>query len=307
MRHNPPDKPTTGWTAEGSGDVLGVIGGSGIYDLPGLAIEDEVLPETPYGLPSGPIGVGRLGVVRLAFLARHGPGHRWSPTDLPYRPNIYALKDLGVTHLLSVSAVGSLAEALPPRSLVVPDQIIDRTVSRPRTFFDQGIVAHVGLADPYCPLFRSALATAAEANGTPTQMGGTYLCIEGPQFSTRAESNLYRNWGASVIGMTAMPEARLAREAELCYATLALVTDYDVWHEAEADVSVELVVAHLRANSVAASGIIAGLAEAGLPDRTCRCGDALRGAVMTAPAATSREAWDRLGVIGHRYRTDGSA
>jgi len=285
--------------------VLGVIGGSGIYDLPGLEIEDEVYPETPYGRPSGPIPVGRLGSVRLAFVARHGLGHRWSPTDLPYRPNIYGLKQIGVTHLLSVSAVGSLVEELPPRSLVLPDQIIDRTVSRPRTFFDGGIVAHVGLADPYCPLLRSAVAEAGEANGTPTQTGGTYLCIEGPQFSTRAESNLYRGWGASVIGMTAMPEARLAREAELCYATLALVTDYDVWHESEADVSVELVIEHLRANSAAAAGIIARLAEGGLPERSCRCGDALRDAVMTAPGATSSESWDRLGVIGQRYRPVG--
>ena len=287
---------------ERGASVLGVIGGSGVYTLPHLEIEEERLPKTPYGMPSGPIPVGRLGSVRLAFVPRHGPGHRLSPSDLPYRANIYALKKLGVTHLLSVSAVGSLVEALPPRRLVLPDQIIDRTVARPRTFFDRGIVAHVGVADPYCPNLRAAVAAAAETNGTPVHASGTYLCIEGPQFSTRAESNLYRQWGASLIGMTAMPEARLAREAELCYATLALVTDYDVWHESEADVSVDLVVEHLRANTIAASGIIARLAERGLPARSCRCGDALVNAIMTAPEATTAEQWDQLGVIGDRYR-----
>ena len=285
--------------------MLGVIGGSGVYDLPGLEIGTDVTPETPFGQPSGPIRLGRLGASQLAFVARHGPGHRWSPTDVPYRANIYALKQLGVTHLLSVSAVGSLREELPPRSLVLPDQIIDRTVSRPRTFFDQGVVAHVGLADPYCPLLRLAVGTAGAATGASLGQAGTYLCIEGPQFSTRAESNQYRAWGASIIGMTAMPEARLAREAELCYATLALVTDYDVWHEAEADVSVELVIGHLRANSAAAAAIIARLAEQGLPPRACRCGDALKDAVMTAPSAAAAADWDRLGAIGERYRPAG--
>ncbi|HYO29729.1 MAG TPA: S-methyl-5'-thioadenosine phosphorylase [Thermomicrobiales bacterium] len=282
--------------------MLGVIGGSGVYDLPGLEIETDGEPETPFGRPSGPVRVGRLGETRLAFIARHGPGHRWSPTNLPYRANVYALKDLGVTRLLSVSAVGSLREALPPRSLVLPDQIIDRTVSRPRTFFDGAIVAHVGLADPYCSAFRAVISDAATALDHRLEMGGTYLCIEGPQFSTRAESNLYRAWNASVIGMTAMPEARLAREAELCYATLALVTDYDVWHEAEADVSVQMVIEHLRANSLAASEIITRLAAQGVPALSCRCGDALKDAVMTTPVAASAADWDRLGVIGDRYR-----
>jgi len=282
--------------------VLGVVGGSGIYDLPGIEIEAEVAAETPFRQPSGPIRVGRLGGSRLAFVARHGLGHRLSPTDVPYRANVYALKQLGVSHLLSVSAVGSLREELPPRSLVLPDQIIDRTVSRARTFFDQGVVAHVGLADPYCPILRGAVAAAGAAIGTPLVEGGAYLCIEGPQFSTRAESNLYRAWGAAIIGMTAMPEARLAREAELCYATLALVTDYDVWHEAEADVSVELVIGHLRANSAAAAAVIGRLAEQGLPSRACRCGDALENGVMTAAAVTGAADWDRLGTIGQRYR-----
>jgi 5'-methylthioadenosine phosphorylase len=285
--------------------VLGIIGGSGIYDIPGLVIDEEVSRETPFGQPSGPIRLGKLGQSRLAFVARHGEGHRWSPSDVPYRANIYGLKQLGVTHLLSVSAVGSLREELPPRRLVLPDQIIDRTVSRPRTFFDGRVVAHVGLADPYCPLLRDAVAGIGAAVGNEMSPTGTYICIEGPQFSTRAESNLYRSWGASVIGMTAMPEARLAREAELCFATLALVTDYDVWHDAEVDVSVEMVVANLQSTSAAAAKIINGLADRRLPSRSCRCGEALRNAVMSSPAAATVPDWDRLGVIGQRYRPTG--
>ena len=280
--------------------MLGVIGGSGVYALPELAAGDSVEMETPFGVPSGPLRVGRIGRTDIAFVPRHGPGHRFSPTDLPYRANVYALKLLGVTHVLSISAVGSLLEPLPPRTRVVPDQIIDRTVQRPRTFFEDGVVAHVGMADPYCPLLRSAVERAGAANDTPVHMDGTYVCIEGPQFSTRAESRLFRSWGGAVIGMTAMPEARLAREAELCYATLALVTDYDVWHDDERDVSVELVLEHLRANSAAAAGIVRVLAEAGVPDRGCGCGRALDGAVMTDPTAIDDETRRRLGVVGAR-------
>lgn len=280
--------------------MLGVIGGSGVYALPGLAAGEAVNVETPFGPPSGPIRVGKIGGTDIAFLPRHGPGHRYSPTDLPYRANVYALKALGVTHLMSISAVGSLREELPPRTRVVPDQIVDRTLQRPRTFFGDGVVAHVGLGDPYCRLLRAALEGAGDANNTPVYAGGTYICIEGPQFSTRAESNLYRSWGASVIGMTAMPEARLAREAELCYAILALVTDYDVWHEEEADVSVEMVLGHLRANAEAAGGIVRALAEGGLPDRECGCSTALDGAVMTDRALINDADRARLGVIGAR-------
>lgn len=280
--------------------MLGVIGGSGVYALPELAAGESIVVQTPFGAPSGPLRVGRIGATDVAFVPRHGPGHRFSPSDLPYRANIYALKEIGVTHVLSISAVGSLQEPLPPRTRVVPDQIIDRTLARPRTFFENGIVAHVGLADPYCPLLRPAVSRAGATNLTPIQSGGAYVCIEGPQFSTRAESNLFRSWGASVIGMTAMPEARLAREAELCYATLALVTDYDVWHDDEEDVSVDLVLGHLRANSAAAAGIVRALAADGLPARQCSCATALDGAVMTDPALIGNAQRSRLGVIGRR-------
>ena len=280
---------------------LGVIGGSGVYGLPELADAERRSVETPFGSPSGDLLIGEIGNTEIVFVPRHGPGHSLSPTNLPYRANLYALKSLGVTHVLSISAVGSLREELPPRTAVLPDQIIDRTVSRDRTFFDQGIVAHVGLADPYCGVFSDHIRREAEAAGQPVHPGGTYLCIEGPQFSTRAESNLYRAWGASVIGMTAMPEARLAREAELCYATLAMVTDYDVWHESEADVSVESVLSHLQANSQASAAVLRAVAAAGLPERTCSCGDALRDAMMSAHDRGSGAEWDRLGVLVARY------
>ena len=281
--------------------MLGVIGGSGLYDFADVPGARTVDVETPFGRPSDPVVVGELAGTPIAFLARHGSGHRFSPSDLPYRANVYALKTLGVTHVVSVSAVGSLREDLPPRSVVVPDQIVDRTVGRPRSFFEDGVVAHVGIAEPYCPRLRPALATAIRAAGGEAREGGTYVCIEGPQFSTRAESELHRAWGATVVGMTAMPEARLAREAELCYATIAMVTDYDVWHEEEAAVSVELVLNHLHANADLGRRAVGQLAAAGLPARTCGCPDALRHAIITAPdripAATRR----RLGLIADRY------
>ncbi|MEA2515730.1 MAG: 5-methylthioadenosine phosphorylase [Thermomicrobiales bacterium] len=280
---------------------LGIIGGSGLYDLPDLQIDDRLLLETPFGTPSDRLIVGHLGSIDVVFLPRHGAGHRLTPSELPYRANIYALKQLGVTHLLTVSAVGSLKEELPPLTIVLPDQIIDRTVARPRTFFEGGVVAHVGLAHPFCPCLSGEIARAAATTGIPIVEGGTYLCIEGPQFSTRAESMLYRSWDAAVIGMTAMPEARLAREAELCYATIAMVTDYDVWHETEGPVTVEMVVANLRANTEAAKRIVRAVADQGLPDRTCTCGDALRDAIVTAPDAITPETRRRLGVIAERY------
>jgi 5'-methylthioadenosine phosphorylase len=274
--------------------ALGVIGGSGIYDID--AVRDHELREvnTPFGLPSGPVITGWIGTTRTFFIARHGPGHVFSPTDVPYRANIFALKTVGATHVLSLSAVGSLRETLPPRTLVIPDQIIDRTIARPRTFFDRGVVAHVGLADPFCRELTEALQVAAEGAGHKVVRGGTYVCIEGPQFSTRAESQLYRSWDASIIGMTAMPESRLAREAELCYAMLAMVTDYDVWHEAEADVSVEVVLSNLSANSRAATAIMREVASRGLPPRTCDCCSALEHAIVTDPASISVDARDRL-------------
>ncbi len=282
-------------------DKLGIIGGSGLYHLPDLEVLERRTVETPFGPLSDELTIGRLHGLELVFLPRHGTGHRHSPSELPYLANIYALKKCGVTHLLTVSAVGSLQENLPPLTLVLPDQIIDRTVMRPRSFFDNGIVAHVGIADPYCANFQVVIVEAAQRIGVEVVRGGTYICIEGPQFSTRAESNLFRTWGASVIGMTAMPEARLAREAELCYATIAMVTDYDVWHETEETVTVDMVIANLLQNAETAKALVIELANGKLSDRTCRCGSALANAIVTDPSAITPEIRQRLGVIAERY------
>jgi 5'-methylthioadenosine phosphorylase len=263
--------------------MLAVIGGSGIYDLEETQQGETFEVETPFGRASDPLHMARIGQTDVLFLARHGAGHVYSPSSVPYRANVFALKELGATRLLSLSAVGSLREELPPRSLVTPDQIIDRTIRHERSFFESGVVAHVGMADPFCARLRAATGEAAELAGRPVRRDGTYVCIEGPQFSTRAESNLYRSWGATVIGMTAMPEARLAREAGLCFAMLAMVTDYDVWHDAEEDVSVEVVTSNLRANTQAAHAIIRQVVTGGLPERVCGCGSSLEQAVMTAP------------------------
>jgi 5'-methylthioadenosine phosphorylase len=280
---------------------LGIIGGSGVYDIDELRHGASVDVETPFGRPSAPVRRGKIGETDVFFVPRHGMGHTFSPSDLPYRANIHAFKQLGATHILSLSAVGSLREDLPPRALVLPSQIIDRTLLRQRTFFENGVVAHVGMADPFCAILQESVVSAADGARQPINRGGTYVCIEGPQFSTRAESVLFRSWEASVIGMTVMPEARLAREAELCYATLAMVTDYDVWHEEEADVSVEVVLSNLRANSEAAGEILHNLALNGLPDRSCSCGSALDHAIMTAPDQIDRETRERIGLlVGNR-------
>ena len=263
--------------------MLAVIGGSGLYHLPGMDGVETVEPDTPYGPASGPITRGWIGGQPVCFLARHGAGHRLNPGEVPYRANIHALTGLGVTHLLSVSAVGSLREELPPGTMVLPDQVIDRTVGRERTFFEGGVVAHVSMADPFCPAFQHQVGEAAGAAGVDTTRGGTYICIEGPQFSTRAESQLYRQWGADIIGMTAMPEARLAREAGLCYAILATVTDYDVWHDTEADVSVESVMRILAANVERGRQTVAALA--GKPLSACASGCASAPATALATAA----------------------
>lgn len=282
--------------------MLGIIGGSGLYDIPELDVIERREIATPYGAPSDTLILGRIGGNDVVFLPRHGAGHRLTPTELPYQANIYALKTLGVTHLLTISAVGSLREHLPPLTIVQPDQVFDRTVSRPRSFFGEGVVAHVGIADPFCDEFGRFVASASARAGHPVVRGGTYVCIEGPQFSTRAESMLFRSWGCSVIGMTAMPEARLAREAELCYSTLAMVTDFDVWHESEEAVHVDLVVGHLRKNTAAARTIVVELVrEGGLPGRGCGCADALAGAIVTDPAMISASARNRLGIIADRY------
>jgi 5'-methylthioadenosine phosphorylase len=277
--------------------MLAVIGGSGIYDLEEPGKGESFVFETPFGSPSGPVRKARIGETDVLFLARHGVGHIYSPTSIPYRANVFVLKELGATHLISLSAVGSLCEELSPKTLVIPDQIIDRTISRERSFFDSGIVAHVGIADPFCSHLRDAIAESAALAHRRVRRDGTYVCIEGPQFSTRAESNLYRSWGASVIGMTAMPEARLAREAGVCYAMLALVTDYDVWHDSEEDVSVEVVASNLQANSEAARAIVLQLAASGPPQRTCECKSALDHAIMTAQDRIPAEAREWISVL----------
>ena len=273
--------------------TLAVIGGSGFYEHDALADVETVAVETPFGATSDVIIVGTLGGVRTAFLARHGAGHRLSPSEVPARANIWALASLGVRSVLSVSAVGSLKEEIAPLHLVVPDQLIDRTSARPGTFFGRGIVAHIAFDAPYCPALSGALHDAARASGAGAHRGGTLVVIEGPAFSTRAESELYRSWGADVIGMTALPEARLAREAGMCYATLACVTDYDTWHDGHESVSVELVVANLRANVERAKAIVASVAAALPPAGSCGCAHALRDAIITpmhlVPAERERE------------------
>ena len=276
--------------------VLGVIGGSGLYEMEGLTDVGEIAIDTPFGKPSDTIVRGRLGDVTLLFLPRHGKGHRVPPHEINYRANICAMKTSGATHLVSISATGSMKEEIAPGDLVVPDQFVDLTKKRVSTFFDDGIVGHVMFAEPVCPLMAKALAHAAKAAGGKVHEGGAYVCIEGPQFSTRAESRVYRSWGVSVIGMTSMPEAKLAREAELPFATLALSTDYDCWHETEEDVSVEAVLAVVKKNVALARRTIAELSRA-LPDpATSPATGALKGAIMTAPevvpaATKKRLAW----------------
>lgn len=277
--------------------MLGVIGGTGLYNLPDLENVREVEIETPFGSPSAPLVQGRIGTTPAVFLARHGRGHHVNPSEIPYLANIAALKQVGVTHLLSINAVGSLREHLPPRAAVVPHQIIDRTVSRPRTFFENGIVAHVGLADPFCDSFRQQIVHAARQAQDAVQDGGTYICIEGPQFSTRAESFLYRQWGADVIGMTAMPEARLAREAGLCYGSLAMVTDFDVWHEHEDDVTIEVVQRVLAENIETGRSVIRQIATEGLSSCGNDCVHAATSALTTSPDHISDEVRTRLDVI----------
>lgn len=282
---------------------LGIIGGSGLYELAGLENVRVVDVDTPFGRPSQAVRVGTLNGRQIAFISRHGLGHGLSPTAIPYAANICALKMLGVEQVVSISAVGSLSLELVPRSFVVPDNIIDRTVARQRTFFEDGIVAHVSMADPFCESLRTALATAANAGSLPVSIGGTYVCIEGPQFSTRAESTLFRSWGASVIGMTSMPEARFAREAELCYACLAMVTDFDVWHESEEHVNVEAILENLSAMTGAVSSIVPALAGLSVAACDSGCRTALSTAIVSHVDSLSAEVRQRLGPIAGRYFT----
>lgn len=281
--------------------VIGIIGGSGFYDMPGITQVRTLRLHTPFGEPSDPVMLGKLGGRDVAFISRHGKGHRVNPTNVPARANIYALKTLGVTHLISVSAVGSMREELEPLHMVVPDQIFDRTVSRPRTFFDHGIVAHVAFDKPYCRDLSAKLVEAARGAGGAVHQGGTYICIEGPQFSTRAESLVYRSWGMSVIGMTAIPEAKLAREAEMCYATLAMVTDYDTWHPEHDSVTADTVVRTLSRNVHLAKSTVASLVASIADTRECACGHALQRAIMTTPASVPTLAKEALRPLLGKY------
>ncbi len=281
--------------------IIGVIGGSGLYQMAGLGGLRQVSVTTPFGKPSDKIIRGRLGGVELAFLPRHGRGHRLLPTEVNYRANIFAMKKLGVTRLISVSAVGSLRQEIAPGHLVVPDQFIDRTSQRPSTFFGKGLVAHVSLADPFCRDLAKILTDAASAEGAQVHRGGTYLCIEGPQFSTRAESQLYRSWGAHVIGMTNLQEAKLAREAEICFATLALATDYDCWNQQAGNVEIEQVLAVLQQNVELAQKTIRRAVAALAESRSCACASALKDAIITDKSRIPKKVLTALRPICGKY------
>ena len=280
---------------------IGVIGGSGLYDMADLTDREEVVVSTPFGEPSAPFVIGSLAGRRVAFLARHGIGHRILPSDLNFRANVYAFKTLGVERIVSASAVGSLREEYAPLDIVVPDQFLDRTRGRISTFFGDGIVAHIPFAHPVCAALAGIAGDAAGATGARTHRGGTYVCMEGPQFSTLAESRLYRSWGMDIIGMTNLQEAKLAREAEICYATLALVTDYDCWHPDHDHVTVEMIVQNLLHNAETAQKVVKALVERLPAARTCGCATALESAIITRPDAVPPETRRKLAPIVGKY------
>ena len=280
--------------------AVGIIGGSGLYAMPGIVGLQETFLDTPFGEPSDALMVGELDGRRVAFLARHGRGHHISPSELNFRANIFAMKMLGVEYILSASAVGSLKEEHKPTDFVIPDQFIDRTYLRTSTFFEKGIVAHVAFGDPICSVVASAFERACKNIGVVGKAGGTYVCMEGPQFSTRAESNLYRSWGADVIGMTNLQEAKLAREAEMSYATLAMVTDYDCWREGHDDVTVEQVVAVLHKNAENAGKVVRA-SIALLPDQPSPYAGSLKHAILTDRSVISESVKERLGLIIGKY------
>ena len=282
--------------------TIGVLGGSGLYAMAELTDVEERRVSTPFGEPSDVITIGSLHGTRVAFLPRHGRGHRLLPSEIPVRANIYALKSLGVRWLLAASAVGSLREEIAPLHMVIPDQLIDRTFGRVSTFFGGGLVGHVSLADPFCPTLAGLLAAAAERAGATVHRGGAYLCIEGPQFSSRAESLLYRQWGASIIGMTGIPEARLAREAEMHYAMIAQSTDYDCWHESEEAVSADMVVANVAKNIATVRRSLQELIPAIPAELEDACTMALAHAIQTSPDAINPDAVERLGIIFEKYK-----
>lgn len=282
---------------------IGVIGGSGLYAMPGLKNVREVALDTPFGAPSDVFIEGTLNGREMVFLPRHGRGHRIAPSALNFRANIYGLKQLGVEWILSVSAVGSMREDIHPGDLVLPNQFFDRTRNRLSTFFDRDVVVHVTFADPVCKILADVMYRAAAETSATVHFGGTYICIDGPQFSTRAESQIYRQWGVDVIGMTGLPEARLAREAELCYATLALATDYDCWHENAEDVDVESILEILQHNVVLAQNVIARTVENISLERSCPCCTALQYAIITDPDMIPETAKERLGLLLGPYCT----
>ena len=280
---------------------IGIIGGSGLYDMPGLTERSEVPVDTPFGSPSDSLVIGSLSGKRVAFLSRHSRGHRWMPSELNFRANIYAMKVLGVERILSVGAVGSLKENLAPLDIVLPDQFVDRTRGRVSTFFGGGLVAHISFADPVCPDLLEQVHRASHKAGIPSKKGGIYLCMEGPAFSTKAESNLYRSWGMDVIGMTNLQEAKLAREAEICYVTIALVTDYDCWRESHESVSADMIIGNLQKNCQAAQSIIMQTVQDLQYARNCQCGEALKYALITDKASIPDVTKKKLACIVDKY------
>jgi 5'-methylthioadenosine phosphorylase len=281
--------------------TFAVIGGSGLYSMPGLDNVKEMELDTPFGKPSAPIILGSIGEKRIAFLARHGIGHHISPSEVNYRANIYALKSLGANRIVSISACGSLREDYAPGHIVIPDQIFDFTHKRARSFFEDGIVAHIGAADPFCAIWSTQVYKSVAATGATVHQGGSFITIEGPRFSTKAESNLYRAWRLSIIGMTASPEAFLAREAEICYATMAHVTDYDVWHENMEPVSVEMVIQTLNQNTRTAQDAIRALVAASGEKTDCPCNSSLASAIITHPDAMSQKIRTKYELLIGKY------
>jgi len=286
---------------------IGVIGGTGLYDIEGLTNIEEVDLDTPFGKPSDAIVMGKLEGVGIAFLPRHGKGHRISPSEIPVRANIYALKSLGVEHIIAINSAGSFKEEIKPGDLVIPDQLIDRTRNRVNSFFGEGIVAHIPFAEPFCPVLSQIVFEAAREAGASVHLRGTYVAMEGPAFSTRAESRLYRSWGADIIGMTALPEAKLAREAEICYAVIGCVTDYDSWMERSQPVTVDVILNILHHNIDTAKKIIK-LAVTRMPEeRHCGCATALKAAIVTAPELIPSKQREKLNLLIGKYLTKGDS
>jgi len=280
---------------------IGIIGGSGLYHMPGFEAHEEVTILTPFGEPSDNYVIGTLAGRNVAFLARHGRGHRISPSELNFRANIYGMKKLGVARILSLSAVGSLKEEHRPQEFVIPDQFFDRTRGRVSTFFGDGLVVHISFADPVCPQMSGVVVEACQASGVTVKNGGTYLCMEGPAFSTKAESNVYRSWGMDVIGMTNLQEAKLAREAEICYVTAAMVTDYDCWHPEHDAVTVNDIIANLVKNAENACKVVAAAVAAMPRERTCKCGSALAHAIITDRTLVPEATKKKLGILIDKY------